>query len=150
MPLDMNIHDLFVHWIFNVIDEFCVGSYSSIYNVFINLHEILLKISQTLISEHKFAQYMSHHMSKTRRSYGCPVKTQISLDIHPDWSQSSLSAWGNYGSLASRKAHSEHSDQTGGCPDWSESSLGAQVILLVLSYCRSYVFKTTCRNDPYC
>ena len=36
-------------------------------------------------------------------------------------------------SLATNWAHSEDSDQTGGCPGWSESLLGVQAILLVLS-----------------
>ena len=33
----------------------------------------------------------------------------------------------------------------GSCPDWSESSLGAQVILLVLSCCGSYMSHVTTR-----
>ena len=36
-----------------------------------------------------------------------PAKTQISLGIHPVWSESSLSAWRNLGSLATHWAHSE-------------------------------------------
>ena len=35
-------------------------------------------------------------------------------------------------------ADSEDSDQTGGCPDLSESLLGARVILMVLSCGGSY------------
>ena len=42
-----------------------------------------------------------------------PVKTQISLGIHPVWSASSLSTWWNLGSSAILRAHSEGSDQTG-------------------------------------
>ena len=41
-----------------------------------------------------------------------PAKNQISLDIRPVWSESSLSAWRNSGSLASHWAHTEPSDQT--------------------------------------
>ena len=41
----------------------------------------------------------------------CPAKTQISLCTHPVWSESSLSAWRNLGSLATQWAHSE---------DWSD------------------------------
>ena len=40
-----------------------------------------------------------------------PAKTQISLGIHPVWSESSLSAWRKLGSLATHWAHSE---------DWSD------------------------------
>ena len=45
-----------------------------------------------------------------------PVKTQISLGIRPVWSESSLSAWRNLGSLDTHWAHSEDSDQTGRMP----------------------------------
>ena len=48
-----------------------------------------------------------------------PAKTHVSLDIHPVWPESSLSAWRNIGSLAAQWAHSEDSDHTGGCPGWS-------------------------------
>ena len=39
-----------------------------------------------------------------------PAKTQISLGIRPVWSESSLSAWRKFGSLATQWAHSEDSD----------------------------------------
>ena len=42
-----------------------------------------------------------------------PAKTQISLGIRPVWSESSLSAWRNLGSLVTHWAHIEDSDQTG-------------------------------------
>ena len=42
-----------------------------------------------------------------------PAKTQTSLGIRPVWSESSLSAWKNLGSLATHWAHIEDSDQTG-------------------------------------
>ena len=61
-------------------------------------------------------------------SLGAHAKTQISLGIRPVWSESSLSAWRE---IATHWAHSEDSDQTGRMP---ESSLGAQIILLVLSW----------------
>ena len=63
---------------------------------------------------------------KTNKMTLRPAKTQISLGIRPVWSESSLSAWRKLGSLATHWAHSEDSDQTGRCPGWSESSLGAQ------------------------
>ena len=46
--------------------------------------------------------------------------------------QSSLSAWRKLGSLATYWAQAKTLIRLGGCPGWSESSLGA-VILLVLS-----------------
>ena len=45
-----------------------------------------------------------------------PAKTQIGLGIHPIWSESSLSAWRNIGSLATHWVHSDDSDQTGCMP----------------------------------
>ena len=45
-----------------------------------------------------------------------PAKTQLSLGIRPIWSESSLSAWRNFGSLATHWAHIEDSDQTGRMP----------------------------------
>ena len=79
-----------------------------------------------------------------------PTKTHISQGICLVWSESSLSTWRKLGSLATHWANSEDSDQTGwmprliwvftgcivillvlslirlgGCPGWSESSLGA-------------------------
>ena len=53
---------------------------------------------------------MSRDTDKTNVSVR-PAKTQISLGICPVWSESSLSAWRNTGSLATHWAHSE---------DWSD------------------------------
>ena len=50
---------------------------------------------------------------KTNKVTVCLAKSQISLGILPVWSESSLSAWRNLGSLATHWAHSEDSDQTG-------------------------------------
>ena len=64
-----------------------------------------------------------------------PAKTQISLGICPVWSESSLSAWRNLGSLATHWGHSEDSDQTGWMPRLIWVFAGRTVTLLVLS-CR--------------
>ena len=50
---------------------------------------------------------------KTNKMSVCPANTQISLDIHPVWSESSLSA--HYVATEPRFLHadSEDSDQTG-------------------------------------
>ena len=48
---------------------------------------------------------------KTNKMTVCSVKTQISLGIRTVWSESSLSAWRNLGSLATHWAHSQ---------DWSD------------------------------
>ena len=67
----------------------------------------------------------NYRMTKPTKRPVCPAKTQISLGIHTVWSESSLCAWRNLWSLATHWAHSEDSDQKGGCPGWIESSLGA-------------------------
>ena len=77
---------------------------------------------------------VSHRMTKPTKWHLCPAKTQISQGIRPVWSESSLYAWRNHGSLATHWAQAKTLIRLGGCPDWSESSLGAQVILLVLSW----------------
>ena len=53
---------------------------------------------------------------KTNKMAVRPAKTQISLGIRPVWSESSLSAWRNLGSLATHWAHSGDSGQTGRMP----------------------------------
>ena len=82
---------------------------------------------------------LSRLMTKPTKWSVRPAKPQISLGIRPVWSESSRSAWRSTGSLATHWAHSEDSDQTG-CPDWSESLLGAHIILLVLSWGGSFIY----------
>ena len=65
-------------------------------------------------------------MTKPTKWHVRPAKTQVSLGIHPVWSESSLSAWRKLGSLATHWVHSEGSDQTGRTPRLIWSSLGAQ------------------------
>ena len=61
-------------------------------------------------------KHLSRLMTKPTKWHVRPAKTQISLGIRPVWSESSLSAWRNLGSLATYWAHSEDSDQTGRMP----------------------------------
>ena len=80
-------------------------------------------------------------MTKPTKWHVHPAKIQISLGICPVWSVSSLFAWRKFGSLANHWVHSEDSDQPGHlgrCPGWSESLLGANAILLVLSWDSSF------------
>ena len=60
--------------------------------------------------------HMSRLVTKPTKWRVCPVKTQISLGIHPVWSESSLSAWRKLGSSATHWAHSKDSEQTGQMP----------------------------------
>ena len=75
--------------------------------------------------------HLSHRMTKPTKWCVPSEDSDQSwhLGIRPDWSESLLSAWRKLGSLATHWAHSEDSDQTS--PGWSESWLGAQVILWV-------------------
>ena len=57
------------------------------------------------------------------------------LGVRPVWSESSLSAWRNLGSIATHWVHSEDSDQTGLMPRLTWVFAGRTLILLVLS-CR--------------
>ena len=75
---------------------------------------------------------------KTNKMAVHTAKTQISLGIRSVWSESSLSAWRNLGSLATHWAHSED------WSDWADARLIWEfavraVILLVLS-CRGSFF----------
>ena len=60
--------------------------------------------------------HMSRIVTKPTKWHVRPAKTRISLGIRPVWSESSLSAWRQLGSLATHWAHSKHSDQTGRMP----------------------------------
>ena len=74
---------------------------------------------------------------KTNKMSVRPAKTQISMGIHPVWSESSLSTWRKLGSLATHWVHSEGPDQTGRMPRLIWVFAGHTLILLVLS-CRSW------------
>ena len=86
-------------------------------------------------------RHMSCLMTKPAKWYVRPLETQISLGVRPVWSESLLSTWWSTGSSATHWAHWEDSDQTGQMPCWSEALLGAQIILLVLSWGDSYAEK---------
>ena len=84
-----------------------------------------------------FTSY-EHQHEKTNKMSVRPAKTPISLGIRPVWSESSLSAWRNLGSLDTHWAHSEDSDQTGRMPRLIWVFAGRTLILLVLSCRGSY------------
>ena len=62
-----------------------------------------------------------------------PAKSQIRLGIRPVWSESSLSARGKLGSLATHWAHSEDTDQTGRMIKLIRVFAGRTLTLFVLS-----------------
>ena len=85
---------------------------------------------------------MSRLMTKPTKWHVRPAKIPISLGIRPVWSESSLSAWRKRGSLATNRAHSQNSDQTGLMPRLIWVFAGCTVILLVLTWSGSNVDKT--------
>ena len=92
-----------------------------------------------LLMRYMLSKYEPWH-DKTNEVSVRPAKTQISLGIRPVWSESSLSAWRNHGSLATHWVHSEDSDQTGRMPRLIWVFAGHTVTLLVLSCRVSYFF----------
>ena len=76
-----------------------------------------------------------------------PAKTQISLDIRPVWSESSLSAWRKLVSLATHWAQSKTLIRLGGCPGWSESSLGALIFWFCHEVAQITLSETSCREN---
>ena len=74
---------------------------------------------------------------KTNKMGVHPAKTQISLDIRPVWSKSSLSAWWKLGSLAT---HWAKADLTGWMPRLIWVFAGRTFILLVLWCCGSNIY----------
>ena len=74
------------------------------------------------------------------------AKPQISPGVLPVWLETSLSAWRNLrSSLAIHRANSKTLIRLWirlcRCPGWSESSLGEQGILLILSCCGSNKYR---------
>ena len=77
--------------------------------------------------------YLSLRITKPTKWPGAQ-RIQIS---HPVWSDSSLSAYRNLGTLATHWVHSEDSDQTGRMPRLIWVLAGLTGLLLVLSCCGS-------------
>ena len=98
---------------------------------------------------------MSHEMTKPTKMSVRPAKTQISLGIHPVWSESSLCAQCVAKDPTLLHADCEDSDQTGRMPRLIWVFAGRTAILLVLS-CRGsytlgpkyrrYIWLSDCEN----
>ena len=82
---------------------------------------------------------LSHSMTKQTKWLVSPAKPRISLGIYTVWSEASLSAWRNIGSLAIHWVHSEDSDQSGRIPRLNWVFTGRTCHLLVWSCCGSFV-----------
>ena len=79
------------------------------FNVYPSVHHTILVHHLQNVRDTVFIFEPPH--DKTYKMGVCPAKTQISLDICPVWSESSLSTWGKLGSLATHCVLSE---------DWSD------------------------------
>ena len=97
----------------NNLSHFPCWHLASLSNHFVKvlqLHEHILLSSLNIVL------YICRRMAKPTKWPVHLTKTQISLGIHPGWSESSLSAWRNLGFLATHWAHSEDSDRSGRMP----------------------------------
>ena len=91
-----NIHDI------NTIDRNC---------------KVLISSAAMLISIFScYDDIIEPPRDKTNKITVRPPKTQISLGIRPDWSESLLSARRKLGDLTTHLVHNEDSDQTGRMP----------------------------------
>ena len=104
--------------------------HSSFYCFLLESHHRKIVVMLTFLNVEQHSCFEPRH-DKTSKIVVRLAKTQISLGIRPDWSESSLSVWGKLGSLATHQAHRS---------DWTDaqaemSLLWAHIILLFLS-CR--------------
>ena len=81
-------------------------------------------------------------MSLQMRRNEPPHDRTNKLSVRPVWSESSLSAWRNIGSLVTHWAHSEYSYQIGRMPRLVWVFAGRTTILLVFSCCGSLITST--------
>ena len=137
------------NWSLLSISQFLVGKMSAFPS---DVHQTFILFLSGAILMRRIKQQMSRLMTKPTKWYVRPAKTLISLGTHPVWSESSLSAWRNLGSLATHWAPSEDSDQIGRMPRLIWVFAGRTVILLVLSwggsnilhlsinFCKQYIF----------
>ena len=93
--------------------------------------------------------YVSGLVTKPTKWHVCPAKTQISLDINPVWSESSLCTQWVAKDLSFLHMDSEDSDQTGRMPRQIWVFAGRIAILLVL-LCRGQGYRKPifCRSRP--
>ena len=89
--------------------------------------------------QRRAARWLSNQppYNKTNNVAVSQAKTQFSLDIHPVWSESSLSAWRKLGSLATHWVYSEDSDQTGRMT-WFFAGRTATLLVLTWGSSNSY------------
>ena len=111
--------------------------------------EASLKLSQDLLAEADQTDsdvkgmlsfwHLSLSRTKPAKWLVCIAMTDIRLGICPDWSESLLSAWRRFGSLATQKVHSK---------DWSDWA-DAQAYLS-LGWAHRSSFCWICRAPTFC
>ena len=84
------------------------------------------------------SQHLSRHTTKPTKWHVRAAKTQISLGIHPDWSESSLCAQWVAKDLRFLRTDSEDSDQTGRMP-WLIWVFAGRTDQFVLSWGGSFL-----------
>ena len=88
---------------------------------------------------------------KTNKMNVCPAKTQISLGIRPVWSVCAVRS-GELRAQAFFIRTAKTLIRLGGCPGWSESSLGAQSVCWfchVVAHLRIIAAMSWCQNCTY-
>ena len=94
-----------------------------------------------MVSEVVSIWKLSHGMTKPTKLFVRPAKTQISLGISAQSDQSQrFPPEAKLGPKLPIERTAKTLIRLGGCPGWSESSLGTKVILLVLSWGGSKCF----------
>ena len=116
----------------------------SFYNLFNPSVEVLIQkmlSAQLLFRLKKEASKnnMSLRTTKLTKWPDCPAKIQIRLGIFPVWSESSLSVWRTFGSLATQNAHSKDAYQTGQMGGCTSHFVG--FVMQQLNYCKDPGFK---------
>ena len=74
--------------------------------------------NESYCDKHLFTLIIEPQLDKTTKMSVRPAKNQISLGIRPVWSESSLSAWGKLGSLATPERTPMTLIRLGECPGY--------------------------------
>ena len=99
---------------------------------------------QTTINKHDRLAYAIQRKAQLSRDMTNPTKW-VCAQRRPVWSESSLSARRKLGSLATHWAQAKTLIRLGGCPGWSESSLGAQSLCWFCHEAAQFAVKKYCR-----
>ena len=121
-----------LHWWGETINLVCSFLFG-VWNFRIFTVNQITTITVSLVFQQWMKIKLCHLMTKPITWHVRPAKTQISLGIHSVWSELAVGSVEALGPKLPREHTAKTLIRLGGCPGWSESSLGAQVMLLVLS-----------------